>query len=302
MHPLGHGAIYGHRWVLLAKSYKGTTAAGEQGAVLIPSGGFSCRARDLRSALPGRGVVWMWERWSKPGGLPGAGEPMVVEPSSTLPGCWPPPQPLCDGTWGRIRQRTGFWRSPVARPEHPKVVAPQECSSNHSSSYYLATRDVTLGMKPLCWQWDTHGAAKWWGSGYKTPVTPCPPSAEVPGSCLEALANPPGCTCCVGSAGGIDAVDSCNQLECPGTLWDKRTLSITQWPGPAQRREGLPGTACLRLRQPGQQRYPGLPLTEILPKSSLGLENPCRSPQAGALTTCPNLPGAGHRPTRATIL
>lgn len=80
-----------------------------------------------------------------------------------------PPQPLCDGTWGRIRQRSGFWRSHVARPEHPKEVAPQECSSNHSSSYYLATRDVSLGLKPLCWRWDTHGAATWWGSGYKAP-------------------------------------------------------------------------------------------------------------------------------------
>lgn len=219
-----------------------------------------------------------------------------------------PPQPLCDGTWGRIRQWTGFWRSHMAHPKHPKVVAPQECSSNHSLPQLILlfsdTRCVTGDETTLLAVGHARGnnvVGEWVQS---PPTTPCPPSAEVPGSCLEAQANPPGCTCCVGSAGGIDAVDSCNQLECPGTRWDKHTLSITQWPGPAQCREGLPGTACLGLRQPGQQRYPGLPFTEILPKSSLGLENPCRSPapQAGALTTCPNLPGAGHRPTHATIL
>lgn len=32
-HPLGHGAIYGHRWVSLAKADEGTTATGEWGPV-----------------------------------------------------------------------------------------------------------------------------------------------------------------------------------------------------------------------------------------------------------------------------
>lgn len=63
-HPLGPGAICGHRWVLLAKSHEGTSAAGERGAVLIPSGGLSCRVRDLHSALPGGEVraAWTWAR------------------------------------------------------------------------------------------------------------------------------------------------------------------------------------------------------------------------------------------------
>lgn len=111
-HPLGHGAIYGHRWVLLAKSYGGTTATGEQGAVLILSGGFGCRVRDLHSVLSGRevGAARTQARWPKSGGLPGASA-------------------LAHGA--AIRQWMGLWRSHVAHHKHPKETALQDFSPNH---------------------------------------------------------------------------------------------------------------------------------------------------------------------------
>lgn len=174
----------------------------------------------------------------------------------------------------------------------------------HSPHHPLPQLVLRDGMKPPPWPRDLCGAATRWGSRCRTPSTPRPPSAEVPSSCPEAQANRPGCTCRVGSTGPIDAVDACNQLECPGARWDKHTLSITRWPGPVQRqrRGALPGPACLGPHQPGEQRYPGLPFAGILPKSRLGLGGPCRTPapQAGALITCQVLGADPHVPPSDT--
>ena len=135
-HPLGHGAIYGHRWVLLAKSYEGTTAARERGAVLNPSGGLSCRVRDLHSALPGRevGAAWTQARWPKSGGLPGA--------SAMVHGA-------ASGSGWDCGEAT--WHVPNAPKRCHCGNAPQTTPC-HTSSYSLATWDVSLGMKPPCWQ------------------------------------------------------------------------------------------------------------------------------------------------------
>lgn len=76
------------------------------------------------------------------------------------------------------------------------------------------------------------------GEGAEPPVMP------------QLLPGAPGWTRCAGSAGPINAVDSCNQLQRLGTRWDKHTLSITQCPGPASTREhcqAQPAWGCIIL-------------------------------------------------------
>lgn len=239
-------------------------------------------------------------------GSPVQVSPVVGEPSGTLPGCCPLPSPSAtargaasgsgqdggEATW-HVPSTLKRWRY---SPNHP---LPQLVPLFGDMGCVTGDETTLLAVRPA------RGSDAVGQRVQSPPTTPCPPSPEVPGSRLEAQANPPGCTCCVGSAGPIDAVDSCNQLECPGTRWDKHTLSITRWPEPAQcqrqLRGALPGTARLGLHQPREQRYPGLPFTEILPQIQPGTWEALQTPSI-APTTCPNLPGAGHRPTHATIL
>lgn len=66
-HPLGRGAIYGHRRLLPAKSSEGATATGEWGAVLAPSAG-TCTQLCLGEV----GAGWTCAKSARSGVLPGA--------------------------------------------------------------------------------------------------------------------------------------------------------------------------------------------------------------------------------------
>lgn len=94
----------------------------------------------------------------------------------------------------------------------------------------------------------------------------------------------------------------------PAISSSARGHAVTKTPFPLHDDQGQPSTGELCQAQPAQGCITSADndtldrlFTEIFPKSTLGLGDPRRipTPQAGALTTCTNLPGAGHRPSHA---